>query len=677
MHPSVCRAALAAALCLPALAGAARSSVDLGPAGKAPPRLDLLLEPFLHVPTYSAMVLSPDGRHIAAVGYNASGRNSAVVMIDADTLEGNLIVQPRLWTVKGYRPYVRNPRSVSWLSDSKIAVNFTVADAAVFGTDGTPGTDLMQGYVHPLRDAAGQPTPWHLVVRDWEHRKYSRLNVEDGKNTSYDLDVDGKPASWTSDRSGEIRVVQTIDTAFFSDRSRVITWYRPAVGAAWVKADERSVLDDPFHPLFVPDRPGRIVVQARNGGDKLAIWDYDVDKHAFGDLLAGASTEDLTGVPLENGQDGFGEVVTDGLKPQFHWFDPHYAQLQASLDAAMPDHINIIQPNDSGRVLVYSYSDKDPGRWYLLDTKAMRMKLLTQREVSIDPARMQPMQMLHYPSFDGLSIPAYLTLPGKPAKPAPLVVLIHGGPQTRDRWEFDAEVQILAAHGYAVFQPQFRGSAGFGKHFEEAGYGQWGQAMQEDINAGVKYLVDQKIADPDRLCIVGASYGGYAALWALAKDPLLFKCGASVAGVTDLRRMLHDDSDLSHDTIAREITRRRVGDASQMKATFESVSPVTHADRIVAPLLLVHGDHDQRVPASHGKQMHEAMTALHKDVVWLEFPDEAHGIVQPQNRRIYYDALFRLLERTIGKGEPPFPPETPGSRATEIPLVPADSIDNP
>ena len=677
MHRSVCRAALAVALCLPVLAGASKSSVDLGPTGNPPPRLDPLLEPLLRRPTYASMVLSPDGKHIAAVGFNGAGTNSAVVMLDADTLEGNLIVQPRPWTVKGYRPYIRNPRNVAWLSDSKIAVNFTVADAAIFGIDGAPGTDLMQGYVQPFRDAAGKPTSWHLVVRDLARREFSRMNIEDGTNTSYDLDIDGKAVGWASDASGDIRVAQTIDTAFFSDHSRIITWYRPSTSDKWVKVDERSVLDEEFHPLFVPNRPDRIVVQARNGHDMLAIWDYDVAKHAFADLLAGTGTEDIAGVVLDNGLDNFNEVATDGLKRQSHWFDTRYARLQASLDASMPDHVNVIQPNPSDRVLVYSYSDRDPGRWYLLNTKAMSMKLVAQRVQGIDPARMQPMQTLHYPSFDGLSVPAYLTLPGKPAKPAPTVVLIHGGPQLRDRWQFDAEVQILAAHGYAVFQPQFRGSSGFGKHFEEAGYGQWGQAMQEDIDAGVKYLVDQKIADPQRLCIVGASYGGYAALWALAKDPQLFKCGASVAGVSDLRRMLHDDSDMSHNAVAREIVRHRLGDGSEMKATFDSVSPVKHADRIVAPLLLVHGDLDQRVPVSHGKEMHEALVDLKKDVVWIEFPDERHGIAKPQNQRIYFDALFKLLEHTIGKGEPPFPAASPAAQNQEIPLSPVDSIDTP
>lgn len=670
-------AALAALVALPSFAGASQSSIDLGPRGKAPPPNDPLLAPFLHAPTYGSMVLSPDGKHIAAVGFNPSGANSAIVMLDADTLDANLIVQPRPWVVKGYRPYIRNPRSVSWLSDSRIAVNFTVADAAIFGVDGTPGTDLMQGYVHPLRDAAGKPTPWHLVLRNAARREFARVNIEDGQDRSYDLDVSGKLSNWTSDSSGEIRVVQTIDTAFWTDHTRVLTWYRPSVGADWVKVDERSVVDDPFNPLFVPNRPGKIVVQARNGGDKLAIWDYDVDKHAFADQLAAAATEDITGVLADSNLNSFNEVVTDGLRRTTTWFDPHYAHLQASLDASLPDHVNLIQRNESGRVLVYSYSDKDPGRWYLLNTKAMSMKLVGRRMPSIDPDRMQPMRTLRYTSFDGLSIPAYLTLPGKPAAPAPTIVLIHGGPQSRDRWEFDSEVQILAAHGYAVFQPQFRGSSGFGKQFEEAGYGQWGQAMQEDINAGVKYLVDQKIADPQRLCIIGGSYGGYAALWALARDPLLFKCGVSRSGVSDLRRMLHDDSDMSRNAVVREIVRHRLGDAGEMKATFDSVSPLKHADRIVAPLLLVHGDLDQRVPVSHGKQMHEAMTDLKKDVEWIEFPDEGHGVTKPENLRIYYAAVFKLLERAIGKGEPPFPPLSPGAAATEIPLTPVDGIDNP
>jgi dipeptidyl aminopeptidase/acylaminoacyl peptidase len=271
----------------------------------------------------------------------------------------------------------------------------------------------------------------------------------------------------------------------------------------------------------------------------------------------------------------------------------------------------------------------------------------------IDPKRMQPMQAVRYPSFDGLSIPAYLTLPGKPAKPAPLIVLIHGGPQARDRWGWDRDVQVFAAHGYAVFQPQFRGSTGFGKKFQEAGYGQWGQAMQDDITAGVHWLVDRKIADPARVCIIGASYGGYAALWGLEKTPELYKCGVSTSGVSDLESFLREESDASKDAVAREITNRRIGDPSLMKVAFDSVSPLKHADRITAPLLVAHGAKDERVPISHGKRMVEAMKAQHKDVEWLEFPEEGHSLSFIDDQKKWYDAVFALLKRTIGPGEVP------------------------
>jgi len=256
-----------------------------------------------------------------------------------------------------------------------------------------------------------------------------------------------------------------------------------------------------------------------------------------------------------------------------------------------------------------------------------------------------------------------------------MIVLIHGGPWARDRWEWDSQVQILAAHGYAVFQPQFRGSSGFGKHFEEAGYGEWGQAMQDDITAGVQFMIDQKFADPKRICIVGTSYGGYAALWGLAKTPDLYKCGVSTSGVSDIERMLTDNSDSNDDAATRELLLKRVGDVKKMRVSWDSVSPLKHADRIKAPLLLVHGDRDARVPISHGKAMLKAMQAAHKDVQWLEFEDEGHGVSYVANQRAWYAAMFALFERTIGKGEPPFPPPVVADTTVTVPTTPAAPSD--
>lgn len=645
-----------AALCTNASEGAdARSTLV---ASKPLENIDPLLAPFLMQPTFRQMALSPDGKHAAGITTNPGGTNSAVAMITTETLKGGVIVQPRVWKVAGYQPYVREPRNVRWLNNEQIAVNFTVPDAAIFGIDGKAGTDLRQGYLHPLRDAAGKPTDWHLVVSSAAHLTFESVNVRTNASSDYDLDLPGGHLhDWATDATGQIRVVRTLDTAFWSDHSTITTWYRSAPRAKWQQVDERSIAADAFIPVFVPNRPDRIVVQAYNGGDRLAVWDYDVVRHAFVDLLAGHDSEDVVSPDFDDEDAGdLRDVVTDGLKRHDYWFDSHYGHIQASLDASLPDHVNVLMGGSPAHILVYSYSDVDPGRWYALDAASMKMMRIAQRHPEIDPARMQPMQTLHYPSFDGTSIPAYLTLPGKPAKPAPLIVLIHGGPHARDRWEFDSEVQILAAHGYAVFQPQFRGSTGFGKHFEEAGFGQWGLAMQDDITAGVHYLIDQKIADPQRICIVGTSYGGYAALSGLEKTPDLYKCGVSVSGPTDLERMGADRSDTSRSAVGRELIRLHIGDSASARDKLESVSPVKHADRVAAPVLLVYGKLDQRVPLSHGNHMHDALQDAHKDVQWIEFPHEGHGVALPEDRVVYYDAVFALLARTIGKGEPPFPP---------------------
>ena len=640
---------------------------------KAPPRTDPLLEPFMQPASFVSMRLSPDGRHIAAIGY--SGTNSGVIMIDSDTLETNVAVPAREHKREGYMPYVRDPRSVHWLRDDLFAVNFTYNDAAAYKIDGTPYGDLMQGFLGPLRSAPGATSDWELLIRRSKGLQFARYNIETRQDADYDIDVSGKILRWIRDSVGTIRVVQSLDTAFFTDTSRVFTWYRSDEKARWLKIDDRSVNDDSFDPLFAPYGSDRLVVLARNGRDRDAVWEFDVARRTFGELIAEHDTDDIAAVRSDERSAEVRSITTDGLKPKTFWLDERMAALQASVDAILTDHVNVLQEPGSSRVLIYSYSDVDPGAWYLLDTGTHKMKLVSRRIPAIDPKRMQPMYTLHYPVPDGLSIPAYLTMPGARQDPVPMIVLIHGGPWARDRWDWNDEVQAFAAHGYAVFQPQFRGSTGFGKRFEEAGFGQWGQAMQDDITAGVQFMIDQKFADPKRICIVGTSYGGYAALWGLAKTPDLYKCGVSTAGVSDIERMLTDDSDSNDDAVAREMMLRRVGDARKMRVSWDSVSPLKHADRIKAPLLLVHGDRDVCVPIKHGRDMLKAMQALHKDVQWLEFEDEGHGVSYIANQRAWYAAMFALFERTIGKGEPPFPPPALADTTVTVPDAPATRAD--
>jgi dipeptidyl aminopeptidase/acylaminoacyl peptidase len=638
------------------------------PVAKAAAPKDPLLAPFLATGSFTSMSLSPDGKHVATL--LSDGFDSAVAIIDTDTMEMRNIVEPRIVMPHNITSnrirlgHTRSPRFVAWVADDLLAVNFNDGSSVVT-LDGKETHDLFAGWRMQVRDADGRATDWAIVRRDFdEPGHFSRVNIRTGENYSIDVEVEGKLLEWVADARGDIRVATTMNTAVFSDSTRLTTWMRADSSSPWRKIDERSILDDPFRPLQVVTGSDRLVVQARNGGDRLAIWDFDPASKAFGATLAANPDADIVHADAGEIRTGVVDVMSDGLRLERTWFEPRMARLQASLDASLPDHVNVmLAQQPSTRMIVFSYSDVDPGRWFLFEPGAMKMKELVARLPDIAPARMLPMRTLRYPSFDGTSVPAYLTLPGKPVGPVPLIVLIHGGPQERDRWQWDRDAQVFATHGYAVFQPQFRGSTGFGKKFEEAGYGQWGQAMQDDITAGVRYLIAQKIAAPERICIVGASYGGYAALWGLAKTPELYKCGVSTAGVSDLEHMLHDDSDTSESAVGREIERSRVGDPKLMKATWSSVSPLQQADRIVAPLLIVHGDLDRRVPISHGKKMLVEMQRLHKDVAWLEFSDEGHGVTTVPNVERWYGAMFALFERTIGKGEPPFPIIAPAPAA--------------
>ena len=219
------------------------------------------------------------------------------------------------------------------------------------------------------------------------------------------------------------------------------------------------------------------------------------------------------------------------------------------------------------------FIDKTPGTLHSFDAKARTLRRMTLTEKSEPPAKTRPMETIEYAARDGLNIPAYLTRPADTSEPAPTIVLIHGGATDRDYWGWDPEVQILAGQGYAVFQPQFRGSTDFGKKFREGGYAQWGLAMQDDITSGVDYLIAKGIADRKRICIMGASYGGYAALWGLVKTPTLYKCGVSFAGVTDIGRMLTDSSDTNEDKSSREILRWRVAGGMLGQAQLDAVSP--------------------------------------------------------------------------------------------------------
>jgi dienelactone hydrolase len=585
--------------------------------------------------------LSPDGKHIVSIIYN--GTNYGLVLYDTDTLTPRMLKAGARGTV-GFYTYTKAPRQVTWVGNDLLAVNYGLV-AETIDLDGKRGREVGEeviGHAEP-----GVPlSPNLLVYTDIEDGDVALVNARTGAKIKFDLPR-GKAIRRAYDRHGNLRAVTMVNSAFWKDVSTVSNWYKKSVGAEWEKLAEFKVTDEYWMPKYVPDEADQLVVVSRLGRDTYALFNYDTRHRAITDMLAGHPTQDILGVDGFE-QSAFDHVVTGGMVPQQIWFDAAWSRVQQAVDKALPNRINRISGNPKGKVLVNSHGDSEPGSWYLVDMADGSIRLVARSKPSVADADMRAMKVISYAASDGIKVPAFLTRPSDTAGPTPLVVLIHGGPNMRDYWGWNGEVQILAAHGYAVFQPQFRGSNGFGRRFEEAGFGQWGRAMQDDITAGVRELIAQRIADPARICIVGASYGGYAALWGLVKTPELYQCGVSFAGVSDIENMFHDGSDRVGNKVAREQMLSRIGDIHSDPGRFDDVSPLKHADRISAPVLLVHGEMDERVPISHAEKMKKALDKLGKKVEWLTFDDEAHGISYIRNEKIYYKKLLDFLDRYIG-----------------------------
>ena len=595
------------------------------------------------------MALSPDGKHLASIIW--TGMANTLMLIDTDTQATRVLVKPETsFRLKGFiQPY-----RVHWIGNDALAVDFNDGQCSVVDFNGRRGIVLGGQFQRMIAAGKpGEPAQWAIVSSQgvFHGPHFRRVNVQTGESADVPIDLSGDLLKAVFDRAGHLRAAQTRETKWLQPGAKITNWYRHDEQSPWQQLAQASVTADLWTPIGVPDDTDTLVVLSRDGRDTWAMYSYDVATRRITDLRVGHPTEDLIGTE-EDADENLIRATTHGLKPETFWFDARWEALQRSVDKALPNTINLLKGDPQGKVLVLSYSDRDPGEWLLLDTGPMTLRRFARVLPNIAPADMRPMQTITYAADDGLAIPAYLTLPGGPAKPRPMVVYIHGGPVARNEWAWSSEVQILAAAGYVVFQPQFRGSAGFGRKFEQAGYRQWGLAMQDDITTGVKAMIARGVADPSRVCIYGASYGGYAALWGLVKTPELYRCGASLAGVSDIGELFSDWSDTNSSKAAQEWMRFAVGDIDTMAAQFDAVSPEKHAAQIRVPVLLGHGSDDERVPIGHSKRMAAALQSAHVTVETHWYADEGHGLRNLYDLRDFDTALLDFLDRNIGPASP-------------------------
>ena len=340
-----------------------------------------------------------------------------------------------------------------------------------------------------------------------------------------------------------------------------------------------------------------------------------------------------------------------GDKKRLYWLDKDYEAdyhfLQGKFDGAEVSFGS--GTTDEQTYIVYASSDTDPGAAYLFDRDGRHVEFLYRPRPELPIEHLSKMQPVRYPSIDGLEIPAYLTLPkdyegGK----IPAIMFVHGGPWARDHWGYNSYAQFLSNRGYAVLQPNFRGSTGFGKKFLNAGNGAWGEAMQDDITAGTHYLINQGISDADQIGIMGGSYGGYATLAGLTFTPDTYACGVSIVGPSNLFTLLQ--SIPPYWESVREMFHIRLGhpDTPEGQEQLKRKSPFFHAKNIKVPLLVAQGDNDPRVKTAESDQIVVAMRDLGLPVEYVNFPDEGHGFANPDNSMAFLTVCEAFLAKHLG-----------------------------
>jgi dipeptidyl aminopeptidase/acylaminoacyl peptidase len=487
-------------------------------------------------------------------------------------------------------------------------------------------------------------------VGDLKEVQLARLNALTGQLQNLSFGMPEGTRRWLLDGRNEPRVIVAR-----RDGRDFVYWRKPGTDSWEPVADFNPLTESGFTPRWL-DSDTRLIVQARIDGDTTAL-------HAF-DL----ATKNLVAEPLVK-VTGFDLVPTMEVDTQsrrllgvhFHadkatsyWFDPALAKIQQSIDAALPaGRVNRLHCGrcESARFfVVHSSSDRQPGELFLFDREKVTLRSIGETRPWISEDTQGPRSLHKVTTRDGLIMPVYITRPARASDaPRPAVVLVHGGPWVRGAtlgWR--AEAQFLASQGYLVLEPEFRGSTGYGHALYRAGWREWGGKMQDDLVDAVQWSVKQGLVDAARVCVVGSSYGGYAALMAPIATPGVFRCAASFAGVTDIDLMyeLHR-SDLPEEA-RRHSMPVLIGDRVQDAERLRKASPMLRAGEIKVPVLLAHGGADRRVPLKHAQKFESAARDAGVPLEMHVYPDEGHGFIKPSNEADYLGRLARFLARSIG-----------------------------
>jgi len=502
-----------------------------------------------------------------------------------------------------------------------------------------------------------------------------RLDVTTGRTVLLTETRPERVQRYVLDRNRVARVA----VSSVKDKRISIVWYRENEESPWV---ELARLDDeaggggdattPFRPLAFDNDNKTLLVATNRGRDTIALFRYDVQNRKLGDVVAGHPHFDM-------GTDMLGGVVpglildtrtrevlgyrVEAEQRQIVWTDETMARLQATIDRALPNRVNEIQ-RTGGRLVVNSYSDRTSPEFWLFDEASRKLEPLVAAMSWLKPEHLVEVRPFTLKTRDGLEIPSYYLLPRdhKPGDRHPTVVHVHGGPHARaDRWGplwyggyGIAEAQLLASRGYAVVLPNFRITTGLGSRIYAMGRRTVGRQMSEDHEDAVKWAVEQGFAEPNRVCITGASYGGYATLHALAKTPDLFKCGIAGLSVSDMELQLTSTAgDTAYSVVGQNFWLKELIGEDRKPGTAREISPLHQAAQIKAPLMFYAGADDIRTPLEQTTRMVDALRKLGQQPVVVIKTEEGHGFGRIENRVEVWEKMLEFLDRHIGAGSKP------------------------
>ena len=617
-----------------------------------PPIIDRDL--FFGDPEVSGAQLSPDGRFITFIRPYEGVRNIWIKGINEAFDEARPLTADDK-PVPGYF-WSRDSEFVLYVQDKGGNENFHVwavdPDGEIDSETGVPGARNLTDFegVRAFILSVPKNTPDHMLIglndRDPALHDVYRVQISTGERELL-IENNQNIAGWSADLEGQIRMATRVNS---EGGTEILTVNDNELGDV---VYECSWLESCGPSSFRPN--GEQVWFISNKGDEndlTGLYLMDLDDYELSLFERDPEGEvDFGGVVLHPDTNELQATVYVGDRVRIYPKTDEFAADLAFLREELPEgEISLSSETADGSVVLVSLSrDVDPGSVYVFDRKARNVELLYRSRPDLPSDQLARMEPIRYEARDGLEIPAYLTLPnGVEAKNLGVVALIHGGPWYRDTWGYSALVQFLANRGYAVLQPNFRASTGFGKSFLNAGNNEWGDAMQDDITDGVQYLIDEGIADPDRVCIMGGSYGGYATLAGMVFTPELYACGVNIVGVSNLISLIN--SIPAYWGPARQIFTLRMGDPDTEagRAQLERQSPINHVDKIQRPLLVIHGANDPRVKQAEADQIVVAMRERGLDVDYIVAPDEGHGFRGRENRLAMYARSEEFMAMHLG-----------------------------